>query len=144
MYSIYNVNGCIKSGTGSVQRMKILISNSSPDPIYEQIAKQIRNRIISGGLVEGEALPSIRKLAMDLQISVITSKRAYENLEKEGFIDTVAGRGSFVAVQNKQLLREKKMKIIEEKLGEAVSASMALGITKRELQEMLSLLFEEE
>jgi len=73
--------------------LKIIISNSSPDPIYEQVAKQIKAQIISGDLAEGDALPSIRKLAMELQISVITTKRAYEDLQKEGFIDTVSGKG---------------------------------------------------
>ena len=79
--------------------MNILISNSSPDPIYEQISKQIRAQIISGELREGDPLPSIRSLARELQISVITTKRAYEELEKEGFIDTVGGKGCFVAAQ---------------------------------------------
>ena len=91
--------------------MKIIIANSSPDPIYEQISRQIKAQIISGELGEGEGLPSIRKLAKELQISVITTKRAYEELEKEGFIDTVSGKGCFVAIQNKEFLREKKMNI---------------------------------
>ena len=81
--------------------MKIFISNSSPDPIYEQVTRQIKAQIISGDFREGDSLPSIRRLAQDLQISVITTKRAYEELEKEGFIDTVEGKGSFVAMQNK-------------------------------------------
>ena len=123
--------------------MKIIISNSSPDPIYEQVNRQIKAQIISGELLEGEALPSIRRLAQDLQISVITTKRAYEELEKEGFIDTVEGKGSFVAMQNKELLREKKMKIVEEKLAAAVGQSRLLGITRAELEEMLDLLYGE-
>jgi GntR family transcriptional regulator len=123
--------------------MKIIISNSSPDPIYEQITRQIKAQIIGGGLREAETLPSIRKLAQDLQISVITTKRAYEDLEREGFIDTVEGKGSFVAMQNKELLREKKMKIVEEKLIEAVEEAKLLGITLAELQEMLILLYKE-
>jgi GntR family transcriptional regulator len=123
--------------------MRIIISNSSPDPIYEQITRQIKSQIISGELKEGEALPSIRRLAMDLQISVITTKRAYEELEKEGFVDTVEGKGSFVAMQNKELLREKKMKIVEDKLAEAVAEARLLGITRAELEEMLGLLFAE-
>jgi len=124
--------------------MKIIIANSSPDPIYEQISKQMKNQIISGQLVEGEALPSIRKLARELHISVITTKRAYEDLEREGFIDTVAGKGSFVAVQNKEFLREKRMKIVEEKLSEAISEAKMLGISIEELKEMLGILYEEE
>ncbi len=121
--------------------MRIIISNASPDPIYEQITRQIKAQIISGELQEGEALPSIRRLAMDLQISVITTKRAYEELEKEGFVDTVEGKGSFVAMQNKELLREKKMKIVEDKLAEAVAEARLLGITRAELEEMLGLLY---
>jgi GntR family transcriptional regulator len=124
--------------------MKIIIANSSPDPIYEQISRQIKAQIISGELVEGEGLPSIRKLANELQISVITTNRAYEELEKEGFIDTVSGKGCFVAMQNKEFLREKKMKIVEEKLGEAVSEARLLGLNIKELKEMLYLLYEEE
>ena len=123
--------------------MKIIISNSSPDPIYEQIAVQIKNQIISGELNEGEALPSIRKLAQQLQISVITTKRAYEELEKEGFIDTVGGKGCFVAMQNKELLLEKKKKIVEDKLSDAVIEAKMLGISFDELQEMLLLLYKE-
>ena len=123
--------------------MKIIISNSSPDPIYEQVGRQVKAQIISGELREGEALPSIRKLAHDLQISVITTKRAYEELEKEGFIDTVEGKGSFVAMQNKELLREKRMKVVEEKLAEAVEQSRLLGVTRTELEEMLALLYGE-
>jgi GntR family transcriptional regulator len=124
--------------------VRIIISNSSPDPIYEQIARQIKAQIISGALAEAEALPSIRKLAKELQISVITTKRAYDDLEREGFINTVAGKGTYVAVQNQELLREKKMKIVEGKLAEAVSEARMLGIGFEELSEMLSLLSKEE
>jgi len=123
--------------------MKIIISNSSPDPIYEQVARQVRAQIIGGDLGEGDSLPSIRRLAHDLQISVITTKRAYEELEKEGFIDTVEGKGSFVAMQNKEFLREKKMKLVEEKLSEAVDEARLLGIPAAELQDMLTVLFKE-
>ena len=124
--------------------MKIIISNSSPDPIYEQVAKQIKAQIISGDLAEGDALPSIRKLAMELQISVITTKRAYEDLQKEGFIDTVSGKGCFVAMQNKELLREKKMKTVEDLLSDAVLEAKKLGISFKEIKEMLELLYNEE
>lgn len=124
--------------------MKIIISNSSPDPIYEQVSKQIKAQIISGELAEGDALPSIRKLAMELQISVITTKRAYEELEKEGFIDTVSGKGCFVAMQNKELLREKKMKTVEDLLSDAVFEAKKLGISFKEIKEMLELLYNEE
>ena len=124
--------------------MKIIISNSSPDPIYEQVSKQIKAQIISGELAEGDALPSIRKLAMELQISVITTKRAYEDLQKEGFIDTVSGKGCFVAMQNKELLREKKMKTVEDLLSDAVTEAKKLGISFKEIKEMLELLYSEE
>lgn len=123
--------------------MNIIISNSSAEPLYEQIAQQIKNQIIMGELDSGENLPSIRNLAKDLRISVITTKRAYEELEKEGFIETVAGKGSFVAGQNKELLKEKRLRIIEEKLSEVISESKALGVTFHELEEMLKLLYEE-
>ena len=124
--------------------MKIIISNSSPDPIYEQVSKQIKAQIISGELAEGDALPSIRKLAMELQISVITTKRAYEDLQQEGFIDTVSGKGCFVAMQNNELLREKKMKTVEDLLSDAVSEAKKLGINFTEIKEMLELLYNEE
>lgn len=121
--------------------MKIIISNASPEPIYEQIGKQIKTQIISGDLKEGDPLPSIRKLAQELHISVITTKRAYEELEKEGFIDTVGGKGTFVAFQNKELLREKKMKSIEDQMTEMVVEAQKMGIGLKELQDMLNILF---
>jgi len=124
--------------------MRILISNSSPDPIYEQIVRQVKGQIISGDLAEGEPLPSIRKLAHELQISVITTKRAYEELEKEGLIDTVGGKGTFVASQNQEFMREKRMKIVESKLSEALSEARMMGVSFEELSEMMRLLWEEE
>lgn len=123
--------------------MRILISNSSQEPIYEQITKQIKNLIFLGVLQEGEMLPSIRSLAKELQISVITTKRAYEDMEKEGYIETVPGKGSYVAVQNKELLREKKLKAIEEKLEEIVRDSRLIGLKKEELENILTILFQE-
>jgi len=124
--------------------MKIIISNSSPDPIYDQVRSQIKSQIIAGDLKEGEALPSIRRLAKELQISVITTKRAYDELEKEGFIDTVGGKGCFVAMQNKELLKEKRMKTIEEKMSDMVKEARKLGIRQKELEEMLAILYDEE
>lgn len=124
--------------------MKIIISNSSNQPIYEQIYRQIKGMIIKGELEEGEMLPSIRGLARDLQISVITTKRAYDELEKEGFIETMQGKGYFVASQNKELMKEKKLKIIEEKLIEIVKESKLLGISYSEIEEMLKILYGEE
>ena len=123
--------------------MKIIISNASPDPIYEQIVRQVKAQIIGGELAEGAPLPSIRRLAQELQISVITTKRAYDELEREGFIDTVGGKGTFVAAQNKELLREKKMKIVEEKMAEAVAEARLLQIGPKALRDMLKLLYEE-
>lgn len=124
--------------------MNIIISNSSQEPIYEQIIKQIKNNIIKGGLEEEEALPSIRGLAQELQISVITTKRAYEELEREGFIVTVPGKGSFVSSQNKELIKEKKLKIMEEKLIEVIEESKDLNISLEDLIEMLRFMYEEE
>lgn len=124
--------------------MKILISNSSSDPIYEQIKSEITRQIVTGDLSDGEALPSIRKLALDLQISVITTKRAYDDLEKEGLISSVAGKGTFILAKNKELLKEKKLKLIESKLAEAVDAAKMLGIKRKELERILSLLLKED
>ena len=122
--------------------MKIIIRNSSPDPIYKQISDQLRGMIITGELQPGEALPSIRNLARDLRISVITTKRSYEDLEREGFLETVGGKGTFVAPQNREFLKEQKLKIIEAKLAEAVDEARMLGLKKNELKEMLDALYE--
>jgi GntR family transcriptional regulator len=124
--------------------VRILISNSSPEPIYEQIARQIKAEIFTGTLEEGAALPSIRALAHDLQVSVITTKRAYDELEREGFLDSVGGKGTFVAAQNPAFIREKRMKLVEEKLAAAVSEARTLGVGLDELTESLRLLFTEE
>lgn len=123
--------------------MRVLISNASNDPIYNQISTQIKGSIIRGELGEGELLPSIRGLARDLQISVITTKRAYDELEKEGFIQTVPGKGSYVAIQNRELMKEKKLKIIEDKLYDVVKESRLMGLSYKELNEMLKILLGE-
>ena len=123
--------------------MRIIISNASNEPIYEQISSQIKGMIIKGTLDVGEQLPSIRGLARDLQISVITTKRAYDELEKEGFVETMQGKGSFVAMQNKELMKEKKLKIIEDKLTDVVKETKLLGLTYEEIKAMLKILFEE-
>ena len=122
--------------------MKIIISNSSDDPIYEQITTQIKNNIFNEQLNEGDALPSIRNLAIELRISVSTTKRAYEKLEMEGFINTVPGKGSYVAGQNKELLRERKMKIIEDKLTEAIEESKFIDLSLDDLKKLLDILSE--
>jgi GntR family transcriptional regulator len=124
--------------------MRILISNSSPDPIYEQIVRQLKAQILAGELEEGTALPSIRNLAHELQISVITTKRAYEELDREGLIDSVAGKGTFVAAQNPELLREKRLRAVESKLAEAVDEARSLGVDPGKVRQMLELLWEDE
>mgnify|MGYP000890735962 FL=1 len=124
--------------------MNIIISNSSDEPIYEQIMRQIKNHIMRGELNPGDLLPSIRVLAKELQISVITTKRAYDELEREGYLETVPGKGTFVAAQNKQLLREMRYRIVEEKLAEAVDAAKSIGLEEEELLNMLRILYEEE
>jgi GntR family transcriptional regulator len=124
--------------------MRILISNHSKEPIYEQITKQIREAIMTHEIVQGENLPSIRQLAKDLRVSVITTKRAYEELEKEGVIYSIVGKGSFVAEQNPELLREKKLRVIEEHLLEAIENSRGTDITLAQLKGILELLYEEE
>jgi len=124
--------------------MRIVISNSSSDPIYEQIARQIRGQILSGELDAGAGLPSIRVLAHELQISVITTKRAYDELEREGYIDSVAGKGSYVAMQNSDLRQERKRRLVEDVLAQAVRDARLLGVPREDLLRMLNLLFEEE
>ncbi|WP_454053191.1 GntR family transcriptional regulator [Clostridium sp. Marseille-Q7071] len=124
--------------------MNIIISNSSSQPIYEQIASQVKVHIINGVLQPGEVLPSIRNLAKELQISVITTKRAYEELEKEGFVETVGGKGTFVSGQNSEFIREKRLKELEEKITEVVQEGKALNISALELKEMIDLVYEEE
>ncbi|NME06548.1 GntR family transcriptional regulator [Psychrobacillus sp. BL-248-WT-3] len=123
--------------------MQIIISNSSKEPIYEQIYKQIQTKILSGELIEGAALPSIRQLAKDLRVSMITTKRAYEELEKAGFIYLIVGKGSFVAEQNLDVIREKKLRVIEEQLSAVISNSKESGLSYEELQDLLKLLYEE-
>ncbi|WP_019120574.1 GntR family transcriptional regulator [Brevibacillus massiliensis] len=124
--------------------MNILISNASADPIYLQIKNQIKASILNGELTPGQSLPSIRQLAKDLQISVITTKRAYEELEKEGLIDSVVGKGSFVSGANQAFIREQRLRQWEEKLIEVTQESKALGISLAELIAHLRMLYQEE
>ena len=124
--------------------MNIIISNASEDPIYVQIVRQIKTAIMMEDILAGDALPSIRILAKELKISVITTKRAYEELEREGFIETVPGKGSYVSGQNKELIRENRLAIIEEKLTEVVSESKILNLSLEELQGMLRLFYSED
>ena len=124
--------------------MEIVISNSSDKPIYEQIASQIRAAIMTGELATGEQLPSIRSLATQLRISAITTKRAYQDLETQGFIHTVPGKGCFVAGDNLELLREERLRMVEASLAKAVADARTAGITAQELREMLDLQLEDE
>ena len=121
--------------------MDMIISNSSGKPIYEQIADQIKAQIMAGSLAAGDALPSMRLLAKELRISVITTKRAYEELEREGFLHSVPGKGCFVAPQNRELLREAQLRRVEEHLSHAVEEARKGAVSLAELQEMLDVLY---
>ena len=123
--------------------MKIVISNKDDRPIYEQITSQMKNMILSGKLEEGSQLPSIRALAKDLRISVITTKRAYEELERDGFIITVAGKGSYVAENNSAVLKEEKMKQLEENVRRLIEEAYNSGISKEEVKEIFDICLEE-
>ena len=123
--------------------MRIIVSNRVAAPIYEQIKTQIKEAIFSGELCEDDILPSIRQLAKDLKISVITTTRAYNDLEEEGFIATVQGKGCYVLPQNKEMARENALRKVEEGLTSAITAAKAGGIEKSEVSEMLNLLFKE-
>ena len=121
--------------------MDIIIRNAGDVPIYEQILRQIKSQILRGELGEGDALPSMRLLAKELRISVITTKRAYEELERDGFLENVPGKGCFVATQNRELLREDQLRRAEEFLAQAVEEARKGGITLEELDEMLAILY---
>ncbi len=123
--------------------MDISISNSSKDPIYKQIIDQIKGMIFSGELKEGDTLPSIRNLAKDLQISVITTKRAYEELDREGFVASFTGKGSFVSCQNKDLLREKRMRLLEDELKVVIKESKLLHLSMEEVIDIMKFLEED-
>ena len=124
--------------------MNIILSNTSSSPIYEQIAEQMKALIISGKLAPDSPLPSMRLLAKELRVSLITTKRAYEELERGGYIRTVTGKGSFVSGLNNDLIREEQLRLIEEHLHAAVQRAHLNGIALTDLQNMLSLLYEEE
>ena len=124
--------------------MDMILSNSSGKPIYEQITDQIKEQIMTGALAAGDALPSMRLLAKELRISVITTKRAYEELERDGFLENVPGKGCFVAPQNRELLREAQLRRVEEKLSQAVDEARKGGFALSELQEMLNILYQGE
>ena len=123
--------------------MYIVIDNKSGVPIYEQIYSQIKNQIIGGSLKENEMLPSIRGLAKDLRISFITTKRAYEELEREGFLYTLPGKGCYVAPKNVELLREENLKKIEEHMEEIVRLAASCNLSREEVMEMMNFSLEE-
>lgn len=135
IYNIYRMNN-------RGDEVKIVISNSGEKPIYEQIVDQVKGMILSGNIEQGEPLPSIRFLAKELRISVITTKRAYEELENEGFITTVPGKGSFVSSTNTELLKEEHYRKIEDYFQKAVDVSRSLGMGKEELIEVLKMLYD--
>jgi GntR family transcriptional regulator len=127
-----------------VGAIDLIITNTGEVPIYQQIVDQIKGAVLRGELAADEPLPSIRLLAKELQISVITTKRAYEELEKDGLIYTIPGKGSFVADQSERRLRESKQKLVEEKLAEAMKAAKLLGMSRAELREVFNRLLEGE
>lgn len=145
MYILYLLNQYDKFNQHFQEeaQMEILISNSSDKPIYEQICIQIKNQIMNGTLAAGEALPSMRMLAKDLHISVITVQRAYEDLTRDGFIDTVSGKGSFVAPQNREFIREEQLRIAEELLQKVAEIGRAHGIDYEQMAGILKLFYEE-
>ena len=124
--------------------MDIVISNSSGKPIYEQIVSQIKEMIMSGTLKTGDALPSMRNLAQQLRISIITTKRAYEELEREGFIESFTGKGSFVCAQNKELIREEGLRQIEKCLSEAAAKGKQYSVGLDEMKDLLTMLYKGE
>lgn len=123
--------------------MNIFINNNGGAPIYDQIYNQIKTNIINGTLEENEPLPSIRNLAKDLKISVVTTKRAYDELEKEGFIYTLNAKGSYVAPRNVELLREENLKKIEAYMEEIINLAKTCNLTEDEILDMLKTLMEE-
>ena len=124
--------------------MKILISNTSEAPLYQQIKEQIVDAILREELVEGDTLPSIRAFANDLKVSVLTIRRVYDDLEKEGFVNSQVGIGTFVSTSNVELLRDSKRRLVEQKMLEMIQTAKSLGITQQELNDMMNILFKEE
>lgn len=123
--------------------MNIIISNSSGKPIYEQITAQIKGMIMNGTLKPGDSLPSMRLLAKELRISVITTKRAYEELERDGFITTIVGKGSFVQEADREFVKEEQLRTVESHLQAAVDTAKQYGMEEAELIEILKMLYEE-
>ena len=124
--------------------MKIVISNTSEDPLYQQIKDQIKDAILKEELVEGDALPSIRAFANDLKVSVLTIRRVYDELEQEGFVTSQVGIGTFVSTSNIELLRDSKRRLVEKKMLDMIQTAKSLGISKDDLNAMMEILYEEE
>ena len=124
--------------------MKILISNASDSPLYEQIKEQIKDAILKEELKEGDALPSIRAFANDLKVSVLTIRRVYEELEQEGFVTSQVGIGTFVSTSNLDLLRDSKRRIVEQKMQDMIQTAKSLNISKDELNSMMDILYEDD
>ncbi len=124
--------------------MKILISNTSTRPLYEQIKDQLKDAILQGELAPGDALPSIRALAADLKVSVLTIRRVYDDLEQEGFVTSQVGKGTFVSQGNVELLRDALRRRVEEKMAAMIADAKTLSITKEELSAMMDILYEED
>ena len=124
--------------------MNVIISNTSDKPLYLQIKEQIKEAILKGELQDGDLLPSVRAFANDIGVSVLTTRRVYDELEQEGFAVSQAGRGTFVAMGNLELLRDSKRRVVEEDMQKAIHNAKLFGITKEELQKMMDILFEEE
>lgn len=139
---MYMYNKYIKYIGGN--RVQILISNHTTKPIYEQITTQIKQAIMSGELQSGEALPSMRVLAKDLHISVITTQKAYEDLQRDGFIESAPGKGTFVSAQNTDFIREEQLRLVEEKIQELSSLARTNGIKKEKVIELFTLFYDEE
>ena len=124
--------------------MKIIISNNSDTPLYQQIKGQITDSIMKEELSEGDPLPSIRSFANDLRVSVLTIRRVYDDLEKEGFVNSQVGIGTFVSAGNTELLLESKRRLVEQKMTDMIHTAKSLGITRQELSEMMEILYEED
>lgn len=124
--------------------MKIVISNTSDSPLYQQIKDQIKDAILRGELAAGDALPSIRAFANDIKVSVLTVRRVYDDLEQEGFVASQVGIGTFVSAGNVELLRDSRRRLVEQKMQDMIQTAKSLGIGKEELTEMMDILYEEE
>lgn len=123
--------------------MNIIISTTSKEPLFKQIKQQIKQQIHTGVLEEGDALPSIRKLAKEIQVSVITTKRAYEDLERDGYVISTVGKGTFVAGQQPHILKEWQMRELENDLEQIVQSAKLIGLTKEEVKQLIDVYYEE-